>query len=381
MFQNLTESKIQYSTSTIDLASKWLRQRLFSISPEEATFARRGFQSSDAKAQQQLEQIGRTFLQGYHAAIALKAAPKAIASDQSEVLIIQLNTIAPEWRGFAFEGAAMGLALLDILTPWKQNRVQMFLAGAGAEHIYMVYVGMGWALARIPFAIDWYKAQLNPTTGITKTVSNRLHSWKPNLKSKIQNSKSLDPLLGWLAIDGYGFHQGYFYASRYVDEKALPKRLSGYALRVFDQGLGRSLWFVGGADVTRIRHILLHFHPTRRADLWSGIGLACAYAGGVDRNAIALLKIAAGDYQIQLAQGAAFAAKARQRAGNSTAHTEMACEVLCGMSADAAAEITDIALAETTKPDISRLADAQTPAYEVWRLRIQVQLGLLGITA
>ncbi|HBY77208.1 MAG TPA: hypothetical protein DEG47_09470, partial [Cyanobacteria bacterium UBA11148] len=375
MLQTLIKSKIQnplaqrrVAQSKINIISwQYLRQHLFSISPEEATFARRGFHSSNIQTQQQLEQIGHTFLQGYH---------EAIANPEPETLIPQLNTVTTELRGFAFEGAAMGLALLDILTPWKSNRVQMFLADAGANHIYMVYVGMGWALARIPFSLEHYLTQLNQKTAKKQTLSHPLYSYQPNPKSisvaarsAIQNPKSIDSLLGWLAIDGYGFHQGYFYPSQYVQKQALPKKLSGYSRRVFDQGLGRSLWFVYGADIPGITNSLLTFHPDRLSDLWSGIGLACTYAGGVDGDAIKALKIAAGNYQHHLAQGAAFAAKARQRAGNLTPHTELACQLLCGMSSDAAAEITDIAL-ENLSPE------EETPAYEVWRRRIQGQFQL-----
>jgi hypothetical protein len=69
-------------------------------------------------------------------------------------------------------------------------------------------------------------------------------------------------------------------------------------------------------------------------------------------------------YQSYLAQGAAFAAKARQRAGNPTAHTELACQVLCGMSAGKAAELTDSSLRDLPP-------DGAQPAYEHWRQRIQ----------
>ncbi|HAX77580.1 MAG TPA: hypothetical protein DCY88_17520, partial [Cyanobacteria bacterium UBA11372] len=186
--------------------------------------------------------------------------------------------------------------------------------------------------------------------------------------------KSIERLLGWLAIDGYGFHQGYFHWLRYVEGQVMPSRLSDYAQRVFDQGLGRSLWFVDGADVARIQKTLRGFHPRRRADLWSGIGLACAYAGGVDRAAIEALRTGAGSYLPQLAQGAAFAAKARSRAGNPALHTEIACQVLCGMSALAAAEITDIALKDLPM-------DGALPAYEIWRQRIQNQFAAGGLTA
>ncbi len=353
MLQTLTKLKDPNRKSKIDLNSSLrsptkpltlnqsFRQRLFSISPEEATFVRRGFQGSEANAQQRLEQIGCTFLQGYHA---------AIRDDRPEVLVPQLNAVEAEWCGFAFEGAAMGLALLDGLTPWKRNRVQNFLSGAGADHVYMVHVGVGWALARFPWSTHHY---------LTK----------------------LDPLLSWLAIDGYGFHQGYFYWRDYGDRQASPKGFSGYASRVFDQGLGRSIWFVKGADVTRIPHTIRNFHPVRRADLWSGIGLACAYAGGVESDAIKTLQVEAGDYQPQLAQGAAFAAKARLRAGNLTAHTDMACQVLCGMSADKAAEITDTALKDlplASPPSLKGKQGKEVSAYEVWQIRIQDQFALLG---
>ncbi|MFP5271591.1 DUF1702 family protein [Coleofasciculus sp.] len=331
MLQTLTKPK----TNRIPSLNS-LRKSLFSISPEEATFARRGFQCNDAQTQQRLEKVGRIFLQGYHGAIAY---------DCSNLLLAQLNTVSLEWRGFAFEGAAMGLALLDGLIPWKRNRVEQFLGEAGADHTYMVHVGVGWAIARLPWLRDNYLAKL-------------------------------DPLLSWLAIDGYGFHQGYFYGRDFVNRIAIPKKLSGYAGNVFDQGLGRSIWFVNGANVTRIPQTIQNFPPVRRADLWSGIGLACTYAGGVDSDGIAALKIAAGEYQPELLQGAAFAAKTRLRARNLTAHTEMACQILCGISAEAAAEITDIALPDLPKSSPAKLKGKpgdMLPAYEIWRRRIQAQ--------
>ena len=302
----------------------WLRKRLFGISPKEATFARRGFRETEAGVQQRLEKVGYTFLRGYHAAL-LGAEPEALGRRLSEV--------DPEFRGFAFEGAAMSLALLDQLTPWKRNRLKAFLDGPGSAHIYMVHVGAGWALARLHRRVE-----------------------RPLAK--------LDSLLGWLVVDGYGFHEGYFHPRRYVENQALPKRLAGYARRVFDQGLGRSLWFVEGADVARIPETIAAFPPPRHADLWSGIGLASTYAGGRDRQALEALRVAAGPYQPQLAQGAAFAAKARQRAENPMPHTELACECLCNLSADAAADITDDTLENLP-------SDGATPAYEVWRQRIQ----------
>jgi hypothetical protein len=54
-----------------------------------------------------LERIGRTFLEGYHA---------SLEEDEPGRLVDRLDGVEPEFRGFAFEGAAMGLALADHLS-------------------------------------------------------------------------------------------------------------------------------------------------------------------------------------------------------------------------------------------------------------------------
>lgn len=311
------------------LSLGWVRQQIFGISRQETTFAQRGFSSSDRRSQQRLEQIGQTFLFGYHA---------ALMDDRPEVIADQIDQVDIEFCGFAFEGAAMGLTLLDVLTPWRRNRLQEFLQGSGSNHLYMVHVGVGWVLARLHLPI-------------------------------YRSLQQLDPLLGWLAIDGYGFHEGYFHWRHTVAKQVIPKQFSGYARRAFDQGLGRSLWFVEGANVTQIPVTIAAFPRTRQADLWSGVGLACTYAGGADRTAIATLMQSAGIYQPQLAQGAVFAAKARARAVTPSANTEIACELLCGCSADAAAAISDQALENLP-------VSGTIPAYEVWRQRIQAQFAI-----
>jgi hypothetical protein len=302
------------------------------ISPDEATFARRGFQPADPELQERLERFGQTFVRGYLTALSV-TDPDALAA--------RLRRVDLESRGFAFEGAAMGLALLDYLMPWGGKRWSAFLAGPGDSHAYMVHIGAGWAAARVPW--------------VRRKAERRL--------------ARMDPLLRWLVIDGYGFHQGYFQWRRHVEEQAIPERLSPYAKRAFDQGLGRSLWFVEGADVSRIVARIDGFPSQRHGDLYCGIGLACTYAGGIDRGAIESLKAAAEGYRLQMAQGAAFAAKARERAGNRALHTELACQVLCGMPAAEAAAITDETLQDLPGDDTE-------PAYEQWRRRIQERLAM-----
>lgn len=305
------------------------RRRFLGLSPAEASFAKRGFIAREDKSRQRLEQIGTTFLHGYHA---------ALEETGFVALARRLANVETELRGFAFEGSAMGLALLDCVTPWRKDRWRTFTENLAEPHIYMMHVGLGWALARLRRRVTPYLAQL-------------------------------DPLLGWLVVDGYGFHEGYFSWPQYIEQRTVPLRLEGYERRVFDQGLGRSLWFVKGADVFAVANAINAFPPSRRDDLWSGTGLACAYAGGCDRTAIRSLQAAASDHFPALAQGVAFAAKTRQRAANLNAHTETVCQMIWGHSAEEAAAITDAALKDLRD-------ERELPAYEQWRRRIQNKIAL-----
>jgi hypothetical protein len=299
-------------------------KQLFSISSLEVNFHRRGFYVGDPIARDRLEKIGMAFLEGYHTALG-----------QYDFLQLasRLDTITLERRGFAYEGAAMAITLLDLLTPWRSARLPDLLNGLGTNHIYMLHVGAGWALARLHRSVDRFLSHL-------------------------------DPVLGWLVVDGYGFHEGYFHWPQAITQQKIPKQLKGYARRVFDQGLGRSLWFIEGADVSRISDRIRAFPPARQPELWSGIGLACTYAGGVDSSELQRLQAAADDFHFHLAQGAAFAAQARRRAGNAALHTEAACQILCHLSAEESALITEQAL-------VGLPVTGNEPAYEVWRSRIR----------
>jgi hypothetical protein len=304
-----------------------LRLRLLGIGPLEASFERRGFRPAAPAAQARLEEAGRTFIRGYRAALTDDAQP---ALERS------LQMIDLELRGFAYEGAAMALALLDRVAPWRRHRLDRFIAGPARDHTYMAHVGAGWA---------WARLRLGPGP-----------------------ARSLDPLLRWLALDGYGFHQGYFDRLRDVRTARAPRRFGGYAQRAFDQGLGRSLWFAAGTDPLYIAGMLEGFDDARRPDLWSGVALAATYAGGAAPETLDELRRAGEGHASQLAQGAAFAAAARERAGNPAAHSDLACRLLAGRSARALAALVDAA-AHDLPPD------GAVPSYEVWRARIRSALG------
>jgi hypothetical protein len=307
-------------------SSAALKRALFGIKPEETTFAKRRFRGDSGAVRARLEKVGSCFVAGYHAGLEEPGREALAARIDREV--------DREHRGFAFEGAGMALALLDTLIPGRRDRLARLLAGPGDAQRYIINVGAGWILARLPLSPERLLARL-------------------------------DPILGWLALDGYGFHEGYFRWPRSVERREVPRKLRGYARRGFDQGLGRSLWFVDGADVRLLPQTIGAFPPERRPDLWAGLGLAVGYAGGRSEGEIAELRRAAGPLAPELAQGVAFAAKARERAGTPAAHTELAARVICDRSAAEAAAVSDAA-----QEDLPADRPGE-PAYEVWRRRIQ----------
>jgi len=298
-----------------------LRRALFGISPAEGDLARRGFAATSAAARTRLEAIARTFIDGYNA---------SLAETNDELL----PSVDPELRGFSVEGEAMGAALLDHLTPWRRDGVRALLERR-SEHVYMIHVGTGWATARL-------------RASLSRAIARR------------------DPLLGWLVADGWGFHQAYFHPRRWAHGRA-AFRVDRCIARVVDQGIGRALWFVAGADPARVAEHVSGFTRERHADLWSGIGLAATYAGGVDRDALESVRRLARDHRGSLAQGAAFAATARVTAANVVAHVELAARTFTGQTASELASLTN---ASRPSSPVARSGDA----YEAWRTRIREAL-------
>jgi hypothetical protein len=293
----------------------------------ETTLAVRGFHRKDAPTTARLERVGATFLTGFGSA-AEAGRPEALGATLEEV--------EPEYRGFAYEGAAMAFAVLDALLTGR--RTARYLAGPGAPHLYMAYVGMGWALARTP-----------------------------RLRRAAATRAATDPLLRWLALDGYGFHEAYFRTDRTVHDGRRPDAgRHPYAGHAVDQGIGRALWFVGGADPEVVAGLVTGFPAERHEDLWSGIGLAAAYAGGAGEDELRLLLDRAGRHAAYVGQGCAFAAQARRRAGLIVPPTDLAARVLCGWSATEAADVTDACVPAADQPDGTR--------YALWRHRIAARV-------
>lgn len=249
-----------------------------------------------------------------------------------ETLRRKLDAYPTELRGFAYEGAGVALAALDTVMPWRR-RTRRLVSGVAAPYRYAIYLGAGMGLARIRRRPEPFRRRLE------------------------------DDVFGWVVWDGYGFHAGLFAHRRYVQEHFLPAGVRGYARCVFDQGVGRSVWFGAGADVERVADTIDGFAADRRGDLWAGVGLACGYTGAVERGAVERLVERADAHRPRLAEGVLVAAKNRHDVGNPAAQTENACEVLLGLSSEAAARLADTAL-------VGLPPDGVEPAYARWRHRL-----------
>ncbi|MGH3613346.1 MAG: DUF1702 family protein [Pseudonocardia sp.] len=285
------------------------------------------FSRGDSATWAHLEAAVRAAVGGYHA---------VLDGSSFERLVPQLDETPPELRGYAYEGAAMGLTGIDLFMPGS-SRFRAYVEGPGRHHVYMAHIGAGEALARLRRRPEPFLLRLP------------------------------DPTLRWLVLDGYGFHEGFFKPRRFVLDQSVPSHLSPFGRKVVDQGVGRSLWFTSGADVDAIATTIAGFATQRHADLWLGVGVGCGYVGGVDRAGVVALRAAAHRHATRLGVGAAFVAKGRDRAGNVTDHTRSACEVLCGLGLAETVKLVDEAFVDV--PDAPA-----APAYGALQDRIHAGL-------
>lgn len=314
-----------------------LRSLLLTPKLEAVTFARRGFPVAGSTAVEHLEAIPQSVICGFEWGIDSRTLWEVER---------RLETVTPELRGFAYEGATMAFTVRDAMAGGRGRRARELLLGPGQPHIFLTYIGIGFAMARLPRML-WKKVM-------------------PDL-----GDSPYYPTMSWLAVDGYGFDRAYFDTRRWVDQQYVDKPYPwegrpDYFPRAVDQGIGRALWFINGALPGQVAGAVENFAPHRQADLWSGVGLAATFAGGCNRHGLALLRAAAGPFHDELALGVVFAVKARSYAGFVPEHTRVAAEVLAGLSIEDAVAIAD---RTAVSPDESGPDGA--PAYEVWRSRIR----------
>jgi enediyne biosynthesis protein E2 len=319
-----------------------LRRLLLAPSLADVTFAGRGFPAAPEGAAARLETIPRAVVVGFEAGIEARSLQE---------LGWRLELVSEDLRGFAYEGATMALTILDRVVPGRRRRTRELLLGPAAPYPFLTYIGIGFAMARLP----------RP----------RWRGVLPDLAGSPYH-----PDLSWLAVDGYGFDLAFFHTRRWVDEQRVPRPYpwlgaAHYFPRAVDQGIGRALWFIHAARVLAVAAAVQRFPAARRPDLWSGVGLAAAYAGGANAADLVQLRAAAGEHCPEVAQGACFAAKARTYANLVPADTDHTVRAITGVPAAEAAAIVDKAVSATR-------TSGPRVVYEEWRVHVRQRFAHLS---
>ncbi len=206
-------------------------------------------------------------------------------------LIEYLENTEKEFSSIAYESASMAIALNNFETDTFPHEWLLFANGAAAAHQAQVYVGLGWAISKFNFPF--------------LTAVEKLHS-----------------RFYFRIADGCGYYDGSFKRRQTVVNKQLPAYLPAAAMPMYDQGIGRSIWYTQKADIYKIRSTIETFEANRHADLWRGVGIAIAYVGGCDDEDLKTLLEYAAANRFQLACGAALAARSRTMANTMTADTD-----------------------------------------------------------
>ncbi len=256
----------------------------------------------------------------------------------------RLSLMRSEHLGFAYEGATMASTITDLARPGRSRWTVQVMSGPGSAHLFLNYIGIGFAMARLPRA-----------------------AW-PNVLPPLPAS-SYHPALSWLAVDGCGFDWAFFDPARWITRQEVPDPYPwlgedpAFFPHVIDQGIGRALWFVAAGDLPTVTGLVTSFPTHRHLDLWSGVGLAATFAGGVHNGDLRQIR---GQARLEAGIGAALAAKARHTAGLVPEHTAVAAARLTGLNVEHLVQVVD-----SFDPTVR---ETGTPVYRAWRDHIRSAL-------
>lgn len=276
-------------------------RRLLSKDPGESDLSRRRFRLTRPASRAIVERAERSYISGFNAVVTRQAE--------------RIEDLSRDQRAFAYEGAGAACAMLDLLTLARGRRLRELLTGPAAGHAFSVHLGAGRGYAML---------RLRPVRG----------------------ARGAHPLLRWLALDGFGFQWSLARADRMVGERAMPDLLSRAHCALFDQGLGRLLWYHDCASPDDVAARVAAYPVSRRAALWSGVGYAATCTGGAEADELWWLTEHAGadGFRSHLAQGSAFAVAARAQAGAVPDHAAQAAPILTGGTPEDAVGWTEQAL-------------------------------------
>jgi hypothetical protein len=296
----------------------WLRQTLFAIRPREVNFIRMGAKI-DPEQTPRFEVIAGALRTGFNL---------TLADDRLDDLTTRVSAVVePQCVGFAHEGVGMCLTLLDAFR--DHRRIPRFFEHCRGSYDIFVTLGIGFALARAPWVPGGVEAR----------------------------AAKLEAPYDGMVLNGYGFHEACFKSGGALHKTPKPRGQSASGLRCFDHGLGRAMWFMCGGSPERIQAELAGFAPSRRTDLWAGLGTACAFAGraypdeGQYRSVLLKLDAQArqdttGEHKEAFDVGLVLAAELVRRTGHQSPWVAQATQLLLGMSDVSAGGISERAWAE-----------------------------------
>ncbi|PHR21834.1 MAG: hypothetical protein COA41_01635 [Sphingopyxis sp.] len=297
-------------------------RKFLALDPRRVEFRVRGFDLADKSHEERLESIGKAFLRGYNLTLTARSLTRfRQAMDQETDLL----------RGFFIEGGAMGSALVDSL-PFRKAMLPRYIDHFAEQYPILVHAGVGLTISKLRWRERGIMAEL-------------------------------DPFYRWLAYDGLGYHNMYFEPDKTLTG---PKRaLEGYAARAYDQGAGRGIWFISGADVGKAASTIATMAEDRRPDLWAGAGLAMCYAGPADAQSFLEARRLAGPCAADMATGVAIACAARVKDQSLLPETCEAITKLWGRSPEALAEQV-----EAKRQSALQAGGDGDNRYAVWRDKI-----------
>jgi hypothetical protein len=229
-----------------------------------------------------------------------------------EDLFEKLSSFEPEFRSVAFEAASMSI-LSSYLKSNSSNQLEQwknFYSTHQSIHKSTLLTGFGWALA--------------------------VHERNP-----ADFFDQFDPLVAMRILDGYGYYHGLMRSRRSIHNLEIPEYITKDLLFVFDQGLGRALWYLSKGDLEKLMALIQKFPDERKLNLWRGIGTASAYVGGVDVSIYKELNQLAANNSKQFIVGVFFAIRTRMHSNSITEYIKNACRIVSDFNINTAFKCTE----------------------------------------
>lgn len=193
-------------------------------------------------------------------------------------LISELNEIEPRYRSVGFEGASMGIAISKKFE-WAEFHEK------ANHHSTQIHIGLGWAIGEQ----DW-------------NIDEALEAIDPEMRTKV--------------LDGVGYWFGLFRRRLTIRTQGVPEQITTEFQSGFDNGVGRSVWYISKGDPEMANKIISSFPEERRGDLWFGIGVASIYVGGFPEAMTSELKALSDNNSDSFEDGIASANTSLAEAGN-----------------------------------------------------------------